>query len=182
MIIGLIGYKGSGKSFVAKRLVDRHGFTCLPMAKLLKDMLRALGLNENQISGSEKETPCDLLGGKTPRWAMQSLGTEWGRRMIHDEIWVRAWQHNRPPGDVVCDDIRFPNELTRLTPMGAHFIRIKRPGHDPTYRQHFYQVWLPKAHASESYVSSLPTNYTIINNSTMEAVERGIDHIVGELK
>ena len=27
--------------------------------------------------------------GKSPRQMLQSLGTEWGRGMVHDEIWIR---------------------------------------------------------------------------------------------
>ena len=42
-------------------------------------MLYQLGLGEAHIEGALKEVPCELLGGKTPRYAMQTLGTEWGR-------------------------------------------------------------------------------------------------------
>jgi putative protein kinase ArgK-like GTPase of G3E family len=77
-IIGLTGLMGSGKSLAAQEL-ERIGFTRTRFAGSLKDMMRVLGLTEEEIEGNLKETACALLGGKTPRYAMQTIGTEWGR-------------------------------------------------------------------------------------------------------
>ena len=74
-IIGLTGLgRKSGKSTAAS--VPVSSSTGSPQDRVsfagpLKAMMAALGLSSEQIDGSLKETPCDLLCGKTPRQAMQ---------------------------------------------------------------------------------------------------------------
>ncbi|TFH28662.1 MAG: deoxynucleotide monophosphate kinase, partial [Myxococcales bacterium] len=74
MILAVFGYKGSGKSAVAKRFELHNNFIRRPIAAPLKEMLKAMGLTATQLWGSEKEKPSVLLGGQTARYAMQTLG------------------------------------------------------------------------------------------------------------
>jgi hypothetical protein len=67
-------------------LVNHRGFARVRFAGPLKAMMAALGCTNAEIDGDRKEVPCDLLGGKSPRWAMQTLGTEWGRKLIGDDL------------------------------------------------------------------------------------------------
>lgn len=131
-IIAFTGLAGAGKSTAAAHLVKRHGFHRIRFAGPLKAMMAALGCTPEQIDGSEKETPCDLLGGKTPRHAMQTLGTEWGRDLITSDLWIRAWQAavaKVPAGTpIVIDDCRFPNEAEAVRAAGGILVRIDRPG------------------------------------------------------
>lgn len=131
-IVAFTGLAGSGKSTAAQYLVERHGFQRVRFAGPLKSMMAALGCSHEQIDGSEKETPCDLLGGKTPRQAMQTLGTEWGRDLITPDIWIRAWQAavaKVPAGvPIVVDDCRFPNEGDAVRAAGGVIVCISRPG------------------------------------------------------
>jgi hypothetical protein len=128
MIIGFCGPAGSGKSTAALHLVQRHGYHRVRFAGPLKAMMRALGCTEDEVDGALKETPCELLGGRTPRQAMQWLGTEWGRQMITPDLWLRAWAaearlHRR----VVCDDVRFPNEEAEIRARGGIIVRVECP-------------------------------------------------------
>jgi hypothetical protein len=128
VIIGLCGKIASGKSTAASYLETRYGFKRVRFAGPLKAMMAALGLSHAEIEGHLKERPCDLLGGKTPRFAMQTLGTEWGRNLIDSELWVRAWLRATEGWPlVVADDVRFPNEAKAVRDAGGLLIRIERP-------------------------------------------------------
>jgi len=121
-LIGLCGAAGSGKSEVAAILAE-YGFTRLKFAAALKAMLGTLlaagGVaNEDirrMIEGDLKETPAAILGGTSPRHAMQTLGTEWGRDCIAVDLWVRLVIRRAEAilaagGKVVVEDMRFLNE------------------------------------------------------------------------
>lgn len=131
-IVAFTGLAGSGKSTAAAHLVNHHGYQRVRFAGPLKAMMAALGCTQEQIDGSEKELPCELLGGKTPRYAMQTIGTEWGRDLIASDLWIRAWNAavaKVPAGlPVVVDDCRFPNEAEAVRAAGGVIIRIERPG------------------------------------------------------
>lgn len=123
-VIALTGLAGSGKSTASKYLVEKHGYQLVKFAGPLKDMLRAIGLSEAQIEGDLKETPCEWLQGKTPRQAMQTLGTQWGRDCIGPSFWIELWLRRvnliiADGGSVVVDDCRFPNEADEIRKLGG---------------------------------------------------------------
>ncbi|WP_320202819.1 deoxynucleotide monophosphate kinase [Agrobacterium rosae] len=123
-VIALTGLAGSGKSTASKCLVEKHGYQLVKFAGPLKDMLRAIGLSEAQIEGELKEEPCEWLQGATPRHAMQTLGTQWGRACIGTSFWIELWvrrvnQIIAEGGRVVVDDCRFPNEANVVRKLGG---------------------------------------------------------------
>ncbi len=131
-LVGFCGPIGAGKT-TAARLLVAQGFERVRLAEPLKNMLRALGLTESEIDGSDKEKPSDLLCGATPRWAMQSIGTEWGRQCLGADFWVRAWakiaDEKLARGvPVVVDDVRFSNEAQAIWDRDGLLIRVQRPG------------------------------------------------------
>lgn len=133
-IIALVGNVGAGKSTVAQHLIEQHGYKLVKFAGPLKNMLRAIGLDDEEIEGSRKEVPCDLLCGKTPRHAMVTLGTEWGRDLIGPEFWTGLWMeetaaHLNAGQVVVVDDCRFPNEYEAVKKMRGVAWHIVRPEH-----------------------------------------------------
>ncbi|MCE2836914.1 MAG: hypothetical protein LW834_08115 [Cyanobium sp. 49614_E6] len=140
-LIGLYAQKPqSGKSSVAA-VLQRQGYLLLPMAGTLKRMLRVLlvdlGMSEEEIRWAMdrgKEINCvPGVPGCTPRQMLQSLGTEWGRRLVDQELWVRCWA--QLAGDamargrgVVVDDVRFWNEAQLVQHLGGVMVEVKRPG------------------------------------------------------
>ena len=129
----LCGVAGAGKSSVARVLERDYGYKVLKFADPMKDMLRVLGLGDRELEGAGKELPCDLLGGQTPRWAMQSLGTEWGRNLMGELFWVNVWRRrvegivaDRPDAKIVVDDCRFPNELEAARSLKFSAVRLRR--------------------------------------------------------
>lgn len=128
-IIALSGPAGSGKSTVSDFLATQYGYTRSKFAKPLKDMCRAIGMTEAMIEGDQKETPVRWLCGKTPRHAMQTLGTEWGRDSLGEDFWVGLWERSvlgRPL--TVVDDCRFANEAAAVRRMGGRVIRLTGRG------------------------------------------------------
>jgi len=135
-IIAVTGLMGSGKSTVARILRDGHGFDLLKFAYPLKAMLKALydtcGLDavtiERKIEGDLKGVPCEYLQGKTPRFAMQTLGTEWGRGLIDQDLWVNMMKYRilSHRGNVVIDDCRFANEARFVKYLGGTVWRVER--------------------------------------------------------
>lgn len=135
-VVAFSGVAGSGKSTAAQHLVDTLGYTRVRFAGPLKAMIRAIGLQDEHIEGDRKEVPCDLLQGKTPRHAMQTLGSEWGRACLGEDFWVGIWRMSAQHvldggGRVVTDDCRFPNEAATVRRMGGSVYRVTGRGGIP---------------------------------------------------
>lgn len=130
MLIGLIGPAGSGKTTVARILSDQYGFKRLRFTDPLKRMLgpSGLGLSFEEINGSKKDEPSAFLNGITPRHAMQTLGTEWGRMQMFPNFWIHCWIQDfmRIPNSihVVADDVRFDNEVDTIKKRGGIIVKI----------------------------------------------------------
>lgn len=173
MLIGLAGYKGSGKTTAAHQL-ELMGFGRIAFASVLKDMLKTFGLTDRQLYGDQKETPDDnVLCGKTPRWAMQSLGTEWGRDCIGHDVWIRAWWakvqtiRHRTIG-VVVDDVRFQSEFDFLCEHGGHVIQVHRDG------------CVAGDHRSEDI--PFKAHVHVENNGAVDALSRTMSLLVDEFR
>lgn len=138
MLIGVTGKKGAGKDTFAKRLIFSAGYHKLAFAGPLKDMMRALGLSNAEVDGDLKEEPCSILGGRTPRHAMQTLGTEWGRQLIHPNLWLYVWQKQYKQlisrstwgaNRIIVPDVRFNNEAETIKAHGGIVVEILRPSY-----------------------------------------------------
>lgn len=170
-LIAFYGFKKSGKSTATDYIFHSYeGFSSHSFATPLKQMLCAMGLTPEQLWGSQKETPAPLLNGKTPRHAMQTLGTEWGRRCIDEGLWVRAWKETLPGGYVVTDDLRFPNEYIAIKEVGGVVVRIDRPGIDAD-----------TSHESEAHVATLKPDHIIVNDRSIPVFCNRIYELMREL-
>jgi hypothetical protein len=132
-LFGLTGAAGCGKDTIAQVMIglDEYEFTRVAFADPLKDVMRVLGIDGNDRS--IKELPHDILCGKSPRYAMQTLGTEWGRDLIGPDIWVRCAKRKIELAmasgiDVVVTDVRFDEEADMVRSMGGCIVHVVRPG------------------------------------------------------
>ena len=181
LLIGLTGLAGSGKSTCADYLIERGAFMRVklaePLKKMLRNLLRFQGVGEQEIAamieGELKECPTPFLNGITPRYAMQTLGTEWGRGCVHPTFWtdIAARQIERymqDGWDVVVDDVRFPNEAEMIRRLGGRVARVIGRRSD-----------LPGiGHNSENALPVSLVNNTINNRGPFEDAQQDIDSIV----
>jgi len=132
-IIGFSGYAGSGKTTAANAL---SGVSIRSFAHTIKRMAVAFGLSNRQVYGDLKNVPAEEFGGHTPRHIIQTLGTEWGRNCIHEDVWIFAARQRmkgalRDGLMVVFDDVRFENEARMIRNMGGIVIEVVRDGTKP---------------------------------------------------
>jgi hypothetical protein len=173
-LIALVGLRRSGKDSAAAALVQQN-WQLVKFADGLKTMLRAyfqyIGVPpadiERLIEGDLKEEPTHMLCGKSTRWAMQTLGTEWGRDLIGGDLWVnatlaRASQFSR----VVISDCRFPNEAKAVQAQGGLVIRIARNG------------LTADSHPSEQLIGSIPADFMIVNDGTLDDLHRKVLQLI----
>jgi len=131
MLIGLTGLSGSGKDTVADYLVSNHNFFKLTFAKPIHDLILALldWEYEYEFLTEIKNEPHPNLFGKTPRELMQFIGTEWGRDMVHPDLWLRRVQTLKKDltnmTHFVISDVRFENEADWVRSEGT-LIHIHR--------------------------------------------------------
>jgi dephospho-CoA kinase len=182
-VIGFVGKIQSGKTTGAKHLVETQKYTRLRVADGLKRMLKVgLGIEERYIDGDMKNAPCEQLCGMTARHAMITLGTEWGRNLIHPDLWVKCIDTQmremiyRGYGKFVIDDIRFLNEAKWLIALNgqnsnytfdARLIRVLRKDAINTVE-----------HQSEKEQEGIITDATIYNDYTLQMYYESIDDIV----
>lgn len=179
LLIGLTAAAGSGKDTVAGYLEARHGFLPVALAEPLLDMLGEL-LRHAEVDGawmverSLKEQPMPGLG-VSYRHLAQTLGTEWGRKLVAQGLWTgiatRKVQQALRCGDpVVVTDIRFPDEAHWLRALGGRLVRVER-GAAP----------LVRAHESEAHHATLAADFTLANDSSLGALEHRVDAMVAWL-
>ena len=169
MLIGLCGAAGAGKNSVAELLTDSDGCTFMQMAfadPLYQCVSTITGLPVAKLKDRVvKEAVLPWLG-KSPRQMLQSLGTEWGRGMVHDEIWIRiameqASQRLTVGRSVVITDVRFDNEAQAIIDAGGEVWKVTRPGWRCLADE-------AAAHQSEAGVSDHLITRTIYNSGSLD--------------
>ena len=148
MIIGLVGFIGSGKDTAAEYLIEKYGFQRDSFAAPLKDAVASVfGWDREMLEGRTDESRAwrecadpwwsERLGRDvTPRHTLQLWGTEVARNAYHNDIWVGSLENRlrKTQNNTVITDCRFPNEIDVIKNAGGVIIRIAR-GNDPEWIQ-----------------------------------------------
>ena len=109
----------------------------------------------------------------TPRLALQTLGTEWGRTLFED-IWVDTVLREIKNSDQVrwvIPDVRFKNEVRKLSDSGVPLVRLLRG------EQRF-------AHPSEAEMSEMGDdlfNFVLDNRSSLDHLYGLADDVVRKI-
>jgi hypothetical protein len=141
MIVGLVGFIGSGKDTAADYLVNFHEFRRESFANTLKDAAAAVfGWDRTMLEGRTKQARewreqvdpwwADRLGkpNLTPRWILQYWGTEVCRHGFHDDIWIASLENKlrTATDNIVISDCRFPNEIASIRAQGGKILWVQR--------------------------------------------------------
>jgi hypothetical protein len=195
VIIGLSGYARSGKDEAAKVLVEEFGFERIAFADKLRDFLYALNPiveYERGFSGGQPTRTKDgmlwsptrlrdvidvhswdgykeTIYGTEIRGLLQRLGTEAGRGILGDNVWIDAALGGvKPDGRYVVTDVRFPNEADAVRSRDGRIWRVSRSGVGPA-----------NSHASETSLDDYDFDARVSNDGTLEEYH---DKIVGFFK
>lgn len=174
-LVGFTGRMGSGKSSAAMML-EGHGFNSVSFAGPIKSMARALlqngfGYGDGDVDFHFDDKEFLLPGvGCTMRHLLQTLGTEWGRNLIKQSLWLdsaRLRLNRLDYADVVVDDVRFGNEAAMIREAGGLIIHLRRPGGSSVQ------------HVSEFPVSVHEGDVVIVNDGSLcdlfAKVNRAVD-------
>jgi len=203
MIIGFVGFIGSGKDTAADYLVNFHEFRRDSFANTLKDAVAAVfGWDRTLLEGRTAEARAWReqvdpwwaerlnMPNLTPRWILQYWGTEVCRHGFHDDIWIASVENKmrKTTDNIVISDVRFPNEIQAIHNAGGIVVRVQR-GVNP----HWYDIaiqankgsaaaldWLKEQgiHASETAWVGGNIDHVVSNDSTIDALFAEIKNLL----
>jgi hypothetical protein len=204
MIIGVVGFIGSGKGTVSDILVDKYNFHKLSFADAVKDATAAIfGWPRHLLEGNTEESRAfrelndsfwsERFGYNfSPRLALQLMGTEAGRDVFHPDVWIYALERKMAMyPNVVIADVRFPNEIKFIQSKGGFVIRVKRGldpdwyntaladnknGLDPAVSQ--MSVYHPSIHYSEWAWIGQIMDHELHNTGTISSLEGDVSHML----
>jgi hypothetical protein len=134
----------------------------------MKDACREIfGWGDRELYGDLKET-VDEAYQVSPRVALQTLGTEWGRNCINKDLWLRrAKAEISKHENIVISDCRFNNEAEFILNAGGYVLEV--------CRESTQQVAL---HSSEDGISKNLISFTIENNQKLTDLYRLVDYML----
>lgn len=208
MIIGFVGFIGSGKDTASDYLVNFHGFRRDSFANTLKDAVAAVfGWDRILLEGRTQEARAwreevDTWWAErleiphlTPRWVLQYWGTDVLRNHFHDDIWIASVENKlrKTKDHIVISDVRFPNEIQAIHGANGLVVRVKR-GQDPEWYQDALNMnkgptnmsWAISKqrmielniHASETSWVGGNIDFIITNDSTIDELFQQLKNLV----
>lgn len=193
ILLAMYGKARSGKDTAADYLAKELGLYKYAFAEPLKTMLKSVfgdHFHEGDRSGICPET------GKSYREMMQTLGTEWGREMMTEDVWINLvqkkweWVKDGCPVEtnlgtmrsfefgghgtygMILSDLRFDSEAEWVKSQGGIVIEIKRcdePTREPVG---------VAGHVSEAGIRDSLIDLLVVNHDTLETLHELLDSLV----
>lgn len=188
-LIGLCGKARSGKDTIADRLMSHFGMATYAFADPLRRAAHEMfGVPLESFLGSNpnREEPHPFWG-ISPREMLQKLGSEGGRDVFGQDLWVRRAQQywdNLQASDtldrlklrpsfwsgLVVTDIRYDNEAQWVLGQGGVVVEVKRP-----------DAITVASHRSEQGIDDLLVTSTINNDGDLALLYRKINACFNQL-
>jgi hypothetical protein len=168
IIIGLTGLAGSGKDTVGEYLEIHRGFERDSFAAPIRKALAVMGLGTSMYDDKDY---VDQSFQKSWRDMARSLGTEWGRNLVCQDLWIlllidRVWPKLSRGLSLVVTDVRFANEANYIRAKGGTIWRITRPG---------WAHRCDQEHVTEAGVARIAASTEICNDGTLEELYEQVD-------
>lgn len=191
-IVGILGFKGSGKDTAAQALVD-DGYVKYAFADPVKDIVATMfDWPREMLSGDTLESRewrelvdpwwSERLGIKdfTPRMALTTIGTDVTRNHFHDEAWIANVERrmlNAGHDKVVITDCRFTNEVALVTKYGGSLVRVRK-GPEPVFYKYSKNFNHPDQRTREEAKSMMYGVYSHIHPSEWAWNHIQVDHVI----
>lgn len=185
MIVGVMGRKNAGKDTAATPLL-RYAYTQVNFADPVREMLLAI----DPLIVCELFSPApvrlSLLVAKRGwlyaknqsqevRELLQRTGTEGGRMILGERVWVDEWERRvgrlAPNVRVIATDVRFPNEAATIRERGGIIVKIDNP-----------RLADNDNHESEQVMATIHPDAVVVNDRDVCDLQAEFVHVVGELQ
>ena len=182
VLLGLVGYAQSGKDTAAAHLVKEWDFARVAFADPLRAAIYELNpqVKVGWIRRRRVQDIVDELGweqAKTKyteiRRLLQVMGTDVGRMMFGENVWVDIADKNirdNKLDNVVITDARFSNEIDYVKRNGGFTVRIVRPGYGPV-----------NSHVSDTGIADLKVDHEIVNDGDVPWLNLQLDELMHKL-
>jgi hypothetical protein len=180
-LLGIIGKKGAGKSFVSKFLCSNYDCQVVSMSTPIKQIACCFGFPPQSVYGTqadkEKIIPHTGISGRD---FMQKFGTDFGREIFpklfpkfhlgdSGNIWLQLLNNNLttqmqlyPTKLYVLDDIRFQDEADYIRKKNGILLKIVR---NNTLTNQLDD------HKSETTIDHIESDYIIDNSNTKDELK-----------
>ena len=144
----------AGKDESANYLKSKYGGVIVkfadPIYEIEREVFRIAGLGDPEHLPKERR-----------RFLLQTIGTEWGRNQMGQDIWINAMDRKLdslpPESNIFITDMRFPNEAELALEHGFTLVEIWRP--------------------EEARVAAGATNVNHASENALEDYD-GFDHVI----
>jgi hypothetical protein len=180
MIIGITGFKRSGKNTVCNYLSMKYGFTEYAFASPIKEISYKL-FDWNKEDDEQLKETIDPKWGISRREFWQWFGTEAmqyhlpeefpnyankiGRR-LWSEIFRNLYEKNKDINYAISD-FRFPHEQQLLTELNAITIKVVNR-----------KLLNKDLHESEMHIETIKCDYTVFNETSFKDLYKQVDLIM----
>ena len=187
-----------------------QGFEKESFANSVKDAVsvifgwdRKLLEGDTNFSREWRELPDPYWSAKfgksfSPRYALQLMGTEAGRNVFDENLWVYSLEKRcKPSVNYVIADVRFTNEIDMIRKSGGKIVWVRRGNLPEWYSTALNQnstpedeQWVledkgelmeqkyPEVHISEWAWISAKYDAVICNDFTIERLEKTVDDLL----